>query len=226
VSAHCCHEKGQELERVALHKDIRRVLVVVMMLNLLMFVLEFGAGIIADSAALMADSVDMLADGLVYGISLYALNKSLKWRAGMALAKGAFILALGLGVIVQIVTKIVWGQPPQAGIMLVFGALALIVNVSSVALLWPYRRHDVNLSSTFECSRNDAYANVGVLGAAALVSLTATAWPDVAIAAVIAFLFIRSALRVTREAWPQYRKAGAHPHAPGHSHAHSHTPAE
>jgi Co/Zn/Cd efflux system component len=217
VSAHCCHGKGEELERIALHKDIRRVLVVVMMLNLLMFVLEFGAGIIADSAALMADSVDMLADGLVYGISLYALEKSLKWRAGMALAKGAFILALGVGVIVQIVMKIVWAQPPQAGIMLVFGALALIVNVSSVALLWPYRRHDVNLSSTFECSRNDVFANLGVLGAAFLVSATASAWPDVSIAAVIAFLFIRSALRVTREALPQYRHAAAH---------HAHHPAE
>jgi Co/Zn/Cd efflux system component len=213
VSAHCCHGKGEELERIALHKDIRRVLVVVMMLNLLMFVLEFGAGIIADSAALMADSVDMLADGLVYGISLYALEKSLKWRAGMALAKGAFILALGLGVIVQIGVKIVWGQPPQAGIMLVFGALALIVNLSSVALLWPYRRHDVNLSSTFECSRNDVFANIGVLGAAFLVSATASAWPDIAIAVVIAFLFLRSALRVTREAWPQYRHAR-------HAHAH------
>jgi Co/Zn/Cd efflux system component len=211
VSAHCCHDKGQELERVALHKDIRRVLVVVMMLNLLMFVLEFGAGIIADSAALMADSVDMLADGLVYGISLYALNKSLRWRAGMALAKGAFILALGLAVIVEIVVKIIWGQPPAAGIMLVFGAMALVVNLSSVALLWPYRRHDVNLSSTFECSRNDVLASSGVVVAALIVSATASPWPDIAIAAVIAFLFIRSALKVTREAWPQFQAAQATP---------------
>ena len=209
MSAHCCHGKGEELERIALHKDIRRVLVVVMMLNLLMFVLEFGAGLIADSAALMADSVDMLADGLVYGISLYALDRSLKWRAGMALAKGAFILGLGLGVILQIVSKIVWGQPPESGIMLVFGTLALIVNLSCVGLLWPYRRHDVNLSSTFECSRNDVIANVGVIAAAVLVASTQSAWPDIAIAMIIAFLFIRSALRVTREAWPQFRSTAA-----------------
>ena len=205
MSAHCCHEKGHELERIALHKDIRRVLVVVMMLNLMMFVLEFGAGIIADSAALMADSVDMLGDGLVYGISLYALNRSLRWRAGMALAKAGFILALGLGVIVQIVLKIVWGHPPESGIMLLFGGMALVVNLSCVALLWPYRRHDVNLSSTFECSRNDVLANLGVLAAAGLVAVTSSPWPDAAIAAIIAFLFIRSAIRVIREAWPQFQ---------------------
>jgi len=213
MSAHCCHDKGQELERIALHKDIRRVLVVVMMLNLMMFVLEFGAGLVADSAALMADSVDMLGDGLVYGISLYALERSLKWRAGMALAKGAFILALGLGIIVEIVLKIVWGHPPASGLMLVFGLMALAANVSSVALLWPYRRHDVNLSSTFECSRNDVLANIGVIAAALIVSVTASPWPDIAIAGVIAFLFLRSALKVTREALPQYRHA-VHHHAP------------
>jgi Co/Zn/Cd efflux system component len=207
VSGDCCHGKGHELERIALHKDIRRVLVVVMMLNFLMFVLEFGAGIIADSAALMADSVDMLGDGLVYGISLYALDRSLRWRAGMALVKGAFILALGLGVIVEIGIKMIWGQPPMSGIMLIFGGMALVANLSCVGLLWPYRRHDVNLSSTFECSRNDVFANIGVVAAAVLVSLTASPWPDIAIAAIIAFLFFRSALRVTREAWPQFHQA-------------------
>ncbi len=211
MSAHCCHDKGQELERIALHKDIRRVLVVVMILNLMMFVLEFGAGLYADSAALMADSVDMLGDGLVYGISLYALGRSLRWRAGAALLKGGFILALGLGVIVEIVVKIIWGQPPASGIMLVFGVMAVVANLSCVGLLWPYRRHDVNLSSTFECSRNDVLASSGVVAAALLVSFTASPWPDVGIAAVIAFLFVRSALKVMREAWPQFQAAQATP---------------
>ena len=213
MSAHCCHEKGHELERLALHKDIRRVLVVVMILNAMMFVLEFGAGLIADSAALMADSVDMLGDAAVYGISLYALDRSLRWRAGMALAKGGFILVLGFGVLVEIGLKILWGQPPASGLMLVFGTMALLANLSCVGLLWPYRRHDVNLSSTCECSRNDVIANLGVIAAAFLVSLTASPWPDIAIAGVIAFLFFRSAIRVVREAWPQYRQADASPAA-------------
>jgi Co/Zn/Cd efflux system component len=206
VSAHCCHGKGEELERIALHKDIRRVLVVVMMLNALMFVVEFGAGLIADSAALMADSVDMLGDAAVYGISLYALERSLRWRAGMALVKGGFILLLGLGVLIEIGIKMLWGHPPVSSMMLVFGTMALLANLSCVGLLWPYRRHDVNLASTFECSRNDVIANVGVLAAAVLVSFTRSPWPDIAIAAIIAFLFFRSALKVVRDAWPQFQR--------------------
>ena len=209
MSAHCCHDKGHELERMALHKDIRRVLVIVMMLNAMMFVLEFCAGLVARSASLMADSVDMLGDALVYAISLYALEKSLRWRAGSALLKGGFILALGLGVLVEIVVKILWGVAPASGIMLTFGAMALAANLSCLALLWPYRRHDVNLASTFECSRNDVVANLGVLAAAGLVSASGSAWPDIVVAAAIAFMFLRSSLRVLADAWPQYRSTAA-----------------
>jgi Co/Zn/Cd efflux system component len=211
MSHDCCHGKMHELERIALHKDIRRVLVVVLLLNAMMFVVEFGAGLIAQSASLMADSIDMLGDAAVYGLSLFALGRSLRWRAGAALIKGGFILFLGLGVILEIGAKIAWGVPPASGVMLVVGGMALAANLSCLALLWPYRAHDVNLASTFECSRNDVMANIGVLVAAWMVSVTASPWPDIAVAAAIATLFIRSSLKVIGEAWPQYRMAGLKP---------------
>ena len=205
MSHDCCHGKGHELEQMAHHKDIRRVLVIVLLLNALMFVLEFGAGLVARSAALMADSVDMLGDAMVFAISLYALKRSLRWRAGSALIKGGFILLMGLGVLVEIAIKLVWGAQPVPGIMLIFGGMALVANLSCLGLLWPYRGHDVNLASTFECARNDVVANLGVLAAAALVSLTDAAWPDALVAAAIAFMFLRSSLKVLADAWPQYR---------------------
>ena len=205
MSHDCCHDKGGELERLALHRDIRRVLIIVLMLNALMFVIEFAAGLVAQSASLMADSVDMLGDALVYGISLYALGRGIRWRAGAALLKGGFIMLLGLGVLVQIGIKIAYGVPPISSIMILCGSMALVANLSCLGLLWPYRSHDVNLSSTFECSRNDVIANIGVLAAAFAVRFTHSAWPDILVAAAIAFLFFRSALRVIADAWPQYR---------------------
>jgi Co/Zn/Cd efflux system component len=205
MSHDCCHDKGGELERLALHRDIRRVLIIVLMLNALMFVIEFAAGLVAQSASLMADSVDMLGDALVYGISLYALGRGIRWRAGAALLKGGFIMLLGLGVLVQIGIKILYDVPPISSIMILCGSMALVANLSCLGLLWPYRRHDVNLSSTFECSRNDVIANIGVLAAAFVVRSTHSAWPDILVAAAIAFLFFRSALRVIADAWPQYR---------------------
>jgi Co/Zn/Cd efflux system component len=210
MSDHCCHAKGEDIAQMARRQDIRRVLIIVLAINGLMFITEFAAGIIAQSAALMADSMDMLGDALVYAVSLYALDRSARWRAGAALFKGGFILLLGLGVVYQIVAKILYGVPPSSGLMLLFGLLALAANLVCLRLLWNFRADNVNLSSTFECSRNDVIANSGVIVAAGLVALFQSPWPDIAVAAVIAFLFLRSAIRVTAEAWPQYR----HSHAP------------
>ena len=211
MSDHCCHAKGEDLAQMSRRRDIRRVLIIVLAINAAMFVLEFGAGLIAHSAALMADSMDMLGDALVYIVSLYALDRSARWRAGAALFKGGFILFLGLGVLYQIVVKVLYGVPPSSALMLVFGVLALVANLICLRMLWQFRADNVNLSSTFECSRNDVIANSGVIAAAGGVALFESPWPDIAVAVVIAFLFLKSALRVTAEAWPQYR--GPHPHA-------------
>ena len=203
----CCSRKGDEIASLATKAGQRRVLIAVMAINIVMFVTEFGGGLIAGSSALMADAVDMLGDAIVYVLSLYALSRGPRWEAGAAIAKGMIILIFGAGVIAQIIHKIDSGVPPSSTLMLVFAAMALAANLTCVALLWRFRRLNVNMSSTFECSRNDVISNVGVLIAAGLVALTASPWPDIAVGLIIAVLFLRSALRVLSEAWPAW-KAG------------------
>lgn len=203
----CCASKGTELERLAQQADQRRVLVIVLILNAIMFVAEFTAGLIAGSASLMADSVDMLGDASVYGLSIYAIGRSARWKAGAAVGKGIFILILFVGVLVQIGVKLETGAAPSSTLMLIFGGLALAVNLYCLRLMWRFRALDVNMSSTVECSRNDAIANVGVLVAAAAVAMTGSFWPDIAVACVIAALFLRSALRMLAEALPMLRHA-------------------
>jgi len=203
----CCSAKSTEIERFARQADQRRVLVTVLVINAVMFAAEFGAGVIAGSAALMADAADMLGDALVYAVSLYALARSDRWKAGAALFKGLFILALGVGVIVNVVVKIESGVPPSSTLMLVFGGLALVANLICLRLLWRFSAVDVNMASTFECSRNDVISNLGVLVAALLVARLASPWPDIVIGTAIAALFLRSSLRVILEAAPRLRAA-------------------
>ncbi len=207
MSADCCSAKGDALAAMARTAALRRVLLAVLLVNALLFVVEFGAGLVAGSAALMADSVDMLGDAMVYGISLYAIGRGVRWQAGAALFKGAFILALGLGVLVQIGVKIAYGVPPATTLMVAVGALALAGNLFCLRLLWRFRRDDVNMSSTFECSRNDVIANIGVIAAAGGVAITGAAWPDILVASLIAMLFLRSAVRVGVEASRAWRHA-------------------
>jgi cation diffusion facilitator family transporter len=203
----CCSGKGRELEQLAQQSAQRKVLQSVLAINAVMFVAEFGAGILAGSAALMADAVDMFGDALVYGLSLYALARSDRWKAGAAMAKGLFILLFGVGVLIDIIVKIQSGVPPSSTIMLAFGGLALAANLTCLGLLWRYRTADVNMSSTFECSRNDVISNVGVLIAAGAVAMTQSPWPDIAIGTIIAFIFLRSAVRVIGSALPTLRTA-------------------
>lgn len=206
---HCCGNKRQELQSLALHSAQRRVLIAVLAINLAMFFIEFGAGMVAHSSALQADAVDMLGDAIVYGLSLWAVNRGARWEAGAALAKGLLILAFFVFIVVEVISKLVHGVPPSSGLMLVFGAIALLANLACLALLWRFRALNINMKSTFECSRNDVAANVGVLMAAGGVALTGHAWPDTLVGAVIALLFLTSAARVIGEAWPAWRAAAA-----------------
>ncbi len=206
---HCCSHKRTELEVLARQASQRRVLVAVMLINLAMFVLEFGAGVVAHSSALQADAVDMLGDAVVYALSLYAVQRGARWEAGAALAKGLLILAFFVFIVSDIMAKMQHGVPPSSRLMLAFGALALIANGACLALLWRFRRLNLNMKSTFECSRNDVISNVGVLVAAGAVAFSGSGWPDIVVGVVIALLFLRSALRVIGEAWPAWRHASA-----------------
>ena len=203
----CCSGKGKELERLAAQADQRRVLIIVLAINAVMFVAEFTSGIVAGSTALLADSVDMLGDALVYGLSIFALSRSDRWKGGAALAKGVFILAFGVGILVDIAIKLNSGVPPSSSLMLIFGGIALVANLACLRLLWRFRAQDVNMASTFECSRNDVISNVGVLIAAATVAATASPWPDIVVGAIIAALFLKSAVHVIRQSWPSLRLA-------------------
>jgi len=119
--------------------------------------------------------------------------------------KGVFILALGVGIVLNVVAKIQSGVPPSSTLMLVFGGLALVANLACLRLLWRFRSHDVNMASTFECSRNDVASNVGVLIAAAAVALLNSPWPDIVVGSAMALLFLRSSLKVMADAAPKLR---------------------
>ena len=203
----CCDHKADELASFA-HGPRRRVLQIVLAINVVMFVAEFGAGMVARSTALMADSVDMLGDALVYVLSLYALSRGPRWKAGAALAKGGVIVVFAVWIGIELVAKIISGVTPTSSLMAIFGGIALVANVSCLMLLWRHRHEDVNMSSTFECSRNDVISNVGVLVAAAAVWGVGQAWPDILVGAIVALLFLRSSWRVIRQAWPLWRNPG------------------
>lgn len=178
----------------------RRALQIVLWLNVLMFLGEFGAGVAAHSTALLADSVDMLGDAIVYGFSLYAIARGPLWQARVALLKGLIMAAFGVAVLVEVGYKLATGVVPTADVMTLVGVVALGVNAVCLVLLSRHRADDINMRSAWLCSRNDVIANASVLLAAGGVALTGSGGPDIVIGLAIAVLFGNSAIRVIRDA--------------------------
>ncbi|NNL85085.1 MAG: cation transporter [Myxococcales bacterium] len=199
----CCETKVAELE--SLREQQSRVLVIVLAVNAVMFVGEFVAGWLAGSTALLADSLDMLGDAFVYGFSLYVLGRSAAWRARAALLKGTVMAAFGAWVLLEAFASLHAGAVPLAPAMFAVGFLALTANSFCFWLLHRHRHDDLNLRSTWLCSRNDLIANGAVLLAAGLVGWSHSAWPDLLVGFGIAALFLRTALGVIRDAIRELR---------------------
>jgi cation diffusion facilitator family transporter len=204
---HCCQNKAHELAELKTRQA--GVLKTVMVINLVMFFIEFGFGVVAKSSALMADSLDMLGDAIVYAFSLYVLHKSMKWRAGAALLKGVIIVAFGLGVLVEVASKLASEVLPTYQTMGAIGALALAANTTCLVLLYRHREDDLNMKSTWICSRNDIISNTGVLVAAGLVRLTGSRFPDIIVGTLMALLFLRSAFPILGDSIRELRRKTA-----------------
>jgi Co/Zn/Cd efflux system component len=183
----------------------KRVLWTVILINAAMFVTEIVAGHLAGSQALQADALDFLGDTVTYGLSLAVIGASLRNRATAALFKGLSLSLMGAWVLGSTLYHVLILGLPRAEIMGAIGLLALAANVTSVLLLMRYKDGDANVRSVWLCSRNDAIGNVVVTGAAGAVWWTASAWPDLIVAGLMAGLFLSSAVQILRQAWTEYR---------------------
>jgi cation diffusion facilitator family transporter len=183
----------------------RRVLWIVLAINLSMFVVEIVAGWYAGSTALLADALDFLADSAAYGITIFVVARSVRWKAAAALAKGAGMGVFGFWVLAETVRRLFDPAVPDAAVMGGVGVLALAANAFCALLLFWRRGDDLNMRSVWLCSRNDAIANLAVLLAAGGVFATATAWPDLAAGALIVGLELTAAWSIVRQAVRELR---------------------
>lgn len=202
--ASCCEDKGCEI--TAMRQSHGRILWIVLAINALMFFVEGTAGLVAHSTALLADTLDMFGDALVYGFSLFVLARSARWQAVAALLKGTFMFAFGVGVFVEAGYKIWRPDMPAVETMGIIGGVALIANLICFFLLYSHRADNLNMRSTWLCSRNDLFANLGVILAAGGSYLLASHWPDVIVGIIIAGLFLWSALDVLRASLVELRR--------------------
>ena len=196
--SNCCEKAGCEITK--LRESQSRILIIILVINALMFVIEFSAGVIASSIALMEDSLDMLGDAFIYGFSLYVVTKNDGWKARAAYAKSLIMFLFGVVVLIQAISRLLHPELPDFEVIGIVGIIALMANSTCLFLLTRHRDDDVNMRSVWLCSRNDIIANLAVLLAGLGVYLSSSHWPDIIVGLGISILFMKGAISVHGDA--------------------------
>lgn len=199
----CCDDECA-LDR--LQGKQRVTLIRVLLINAIMFVLIVLAALFAQSAALFSDSLDNLGDALTYGLSLYVVSKSASSKARVALFKGGLIFIAASLVVAQVVYRLLHPVVPSFELMGLFSVLGLVANGVCLFLLWQHQHEDINMSSVFECSRNDIASNLSVIFAAIGVWVFESGWPDIILASLLALMLLNSSARVIKGACLELKK--------------------
>lgn len=200
----CCG-CGKTLDVAAMQARHRRVLWIVLLINLATFLMMVGASWYSHSSSLLSGALDNLGDAATYLLSLLVVGAGVAAKARVALFKGVLILAAAVAVAVQIGWRLAHPQVPLFESMGLAALLNLAANGVCLWLLTPYRNDDVNLASAWECARNDIFEGISVVLAAGLVALFGAGWPDLLVAVALLVVFLRSALRVLRIAMAELR---------------------
>lgn len=193
--ASCCEN---DCAAEALLERQRGTLIKVLVINAVMFAVIVFAALYGKSTALLSDSLDNFGDAMTYGLSLFAVTRSSKTKARVALFKGGLIFAASAGVVAQIVNRLTTPELPSYQVMGIFSLAGLAANGLCLYLLWRHRHEDINMSSVYECSRNDIASNLSVIIAAGGVWVFGNHWPDLTVAALLASLLLLSSVRVIR----------------------------
>ena len=197
MSDHCCQS---EIDAQALQQRQRRVLALVLGINAATFLMMIAAATMSGSSSLLSGALDNMGDALTYALSFAVVGASRAAKARVALFKGALILGAAIVVAIQIAWRLVHPDVPVVETMSIAAILNLCANAVCLSVLYPYRSSDVNMSSVWECSRNDVMEGFAVIAAALAVWIFESGWPDVAIATALLVLFLQSATRVLRQA--------------------------
>lgn len=177
----------------------RRILIVVLVINLAFFIVEMVSGLLANSMGLVADSLDMLADALVYGMSLIVVGAALKSKKRVATLSGYFQIVLALWGLSEVVRRFIGVEEmPAFQTMIVVSLLALVANSFCLWLLLRTQSKEAHIRASVIFSANDVVINAGVICAGVFVRILDSNIPDLLIGIIVFAVVIRGAIRILK----------------------------
>ena len=181
---------------------------IVAILNLAYFGVEFAVALAIGSVSLFADSIDFLEDASVNFLILAALSWNARNRARVGMALAGILLVPGIATLWTAWMKLRAFVPPAAIPLSLTGAGALAVNLTCALLLVRHRHYSGSLTrAAYLSARNDAFANVAIIGAGLITAMTESAWPDLIVGLGIALMNMDAALEVFTAAVKEHSEA-------------------
>lgn len=178
---------------------LRRTVLIVALLNLAYFGVEFGVALTIGSVSLLADSVDFLEDTSVNLLIFFALAWAPLVRARVGMALAAILLVPAAAFVWSLWSKLGAPVPPEPVPLSLTGLGALAINLTCALLLARHRGGGGSLTkAAFLSARNDAFANIAIVAAGLVTAFVWNSiWPDIVVGLAIALLNIDAA----REVW-------------------------
>ena len=177
-----------------------RILRLALGLNLVMFVVGLGAGLVAHSSALIADSLDMLADAAAYAVALLAQRRGAAFKLAGARASGYVLLMLGGAVLIDVARRAVFGAEADGTIMSVIACLSLVTNLYVFRRLGTIKGEGIHLRAAWIFTRADVVANLCVIISGLVVWITRFGIIDLIIGAGIAIYVLKEAFEIFTQA--------------------------
>jgi Co/Zn/Cd efflux system component len=176
---------------------LSRAVLLVALLNLSYFGVEFSVALCIGSVSLFADSIDFLEDTSINFLIFVALGWSMHHRSLIGMALAATILVPGVCTLWTAWQKFAHPVPPDATLLSITGFGALCVNFSCAYLLVRFRAHSGSLTrAAFLSARNDVLANLAIIATGLVTAIIFSPWPDLIVGLAIFVVNLDAARQV------------------------------
>ena len=173
----------------------------VAVLNVAYFIVEFGVARAIQSVSLFADSIDFLEDASVNALVLLTVGLAAWWRRIAGLGFAGLLLVPSAAALWTAWEKLHTFSVADPAALTLTAVGALLVNGLCATLLARVRHHGGSLSkAAFLSARNDVFANLAIIAAGLVTAAYPSIWPDVVVGLAIAALNLGASWEVAEAA--------------------------
>ena len=187
-------------------KSFKKAVLLVAVLNLLYFFIEFIAALNIRSVSLLADSIDFIEDASINFLIFFAISLTLAKKAKVSIILSIIMLLPGLMALWAIWQQVLYQEPPRPLELSLVAFGALIVNCLCTFILIRFKNFSGSLTrGAFLSARNDVLANIAIILTGIITFFYPSIWPDIVVGIFIAYIRTESALEIFNKAMKEFK---------------------